>query len=190
MSQAQDKAKRFEALLLPLERQVYFTCLGLMGNREDAEDCAQEAILKAYHAFDSFREQSSFSTWLYSIASRCCLDALRKRKQTWSLDLFKEQGVEAVDETADLYQALEAKERRRLLQQGILQLPPDFRAALVLVDLQNLPYQEAALALDLPLGTVKSRVYRARNALVKFLSQNRELFDAKPRLSGERRETK
>ena len=77
MAKTPPLAQRFEALVAPLEGKLYFTCLGLMGNRQDAEDCAQEAILKAFRAFGSFREQSSFSTWLYRVSCNICYDRLR-----------------------------------------------------------------------------------------------------------------
>ena len=79
-------AQAFEAAVAPYERQVYFTCLRIMGNPQDAEDCAQEAMLKAYHAFAGFRGDSKASTWLYTIATRCCMDALRRRREVVSLD--------------------------------------------------------------------------------------------------------
>lgn len=185
---AQNTAARFEALAAPLERQVYFTCLGMMGHPQDAEDCAQEAMLKAYRGFAGFRGDAQFSTWLYAIATRTCLDALRKRREVYSLDLLREDGVEPVFEGPDAYSQLETKERKAALKAAIAKLPPDFRAALVLTDLQGLPYQEAALALDIPLGTVKSRVNRARNALRIQLSDLGELFGTVERLNDERRE--
>lgn len=184
-----EKAARFEALAAPLERQVYFTCLGMMGNPQDAEDAAQEAMLKAFRGFSGFRGDAKFSTWMYSIATRTCLDLLRKRREIYSLDLLLEEGAEPVDEGPDAYSILEARERKAALKTAIAKLPPEFRAALVLTDLQGLPYQEAAQVLDIPLGTVKSRVNRARNALRSMLAEHGELFGTGVRHTGERRET-
>ncbi len=177
----------FEELALPLERQVFYVCLNMMGNREDAEDCAQEAMLKAFRGFSRFEGRSKFSTWLYSIATNVCVDALRKRRDAMSLEDMMEVGWEVADTTPGLYERLEEKERQRLLKAALREIPVDFRAALTLVDLQGLPYQEAAEALDLPLGTVKSRVSRARNLLVKILLQQPELFDRDDRHKDERR---
>lgn len=179
---------RFEALAAPLERKVYFTCLRMMGNREDAEDCLQEAMLRAYQRFDSFRGQSLFSTWLYTLTTRVCLDALRKRRDQVSLDALYEEGYEPATEDAQAFLRLVETERKAALAQALTCLPVDFRAALVLVDLQGLPYQEAALALEIKEGTLKSRVSRARAALYKLLLENRELFTETPRLNDERRE--
>ena len=181
--------KAFEQTILPLERQVYFTCLQLMGNKEDAEDCAQEALLKAYRKFDSFKGQSKFSTWLYTLVTRVCLDALRRRKEVFSLVAMFDEGYEPPSEQAEAYLLLEEKERKRLLQLALKEVPADFRMAVVLVDLQGLSYQEAAQVLTLPEGTVKSRLYRGRKILQASLLKNRELFTDARRLNDERRES-
>lgn len=180
--------EKFEQLILPLEKKVYFTCLQLMGNREDAEDCAQEALLKAYRNFSSFKGQSKFSTWLYTVVTRVCLDALRRRKEVFSLDEMLEEGYEPSSGEAEAYLKLEEKERKALLQEALREIPPDFRLALVMIDLQGLSYQETAGILSLPEGTVKSRLYRARKMLQGLLMKNRELFLSEPRLNDERRE--
>lgn len=180
--------EKFEQMILPLERQVYFTCLQIMGNREDAEDCAQEALLKAYRNFSSFKGQSKFSTWLYTLVSRVCLDALRRRREVFSLDEMLEEGYEPSSGEAEAYLKLEEKERKALLHQALREVPPDFRLPLVMIDLQGLSYQETAGILSLPEGTVKSRLYRARKMLQGLLIKNRELFQPEPRLNDERRE--
>lgn len=185
----QELADRFETLVAPLERKVYFTCLGMMGNPEDAMDAAQEALLKAFGGFSKFREEARFSTWLYQIAVNACLDALRKRKETLSLDWLREEGYDPADDAPDAFLQLEEKQRKQALKQAIARLPAEFRAAVVLVDLQGLSYQEAADALDVPIGTVRSRVSRARKGLQKILTDEGELFSAPSRPNGERRET-
>ncbi|MDD4079845.1 MAG: RNA polymerase sigma factor [Eubacteriales bacterium] len=179
----------FEALALPLEKQVYFVCLNMMGNREDAQDCAQEAMLKAFKAFPRFEGRSKFSTWLYSIATNVCLDALRGRKETVSLEVMRESGWEVPDAAPEAYERLEESERRRLIKDALSELAPDYRAAMTLVDLNGLSYQVAAEALEVPLGTLKSRVSRARDTMTQILSRQPELFAASPRHKGERRET-
>lgn len=186
----QEAISAFEAAVAPHERQVYFTCLHMMGNREDAEDCAQEAMLKAFRGFSRFQGRSKVSTWLYSIATNVCLDALRKRKDTLSLDAMREAGWETADGAPEAYERLEASERKRLIKEALGEMPAEFRAALTLVDLQGLSYQDAAEALGLPLGTVKSRLSRARNLLMLSLSRQPELFGADLRHNGERREEK
>lgn len=185
---SKSKAEDFERLVAPLERQVYFTCLGIMGKKEDAEDCAQEAMLKAYRKLHTFKGEAKLTTWLYAIATRVCLDALRKRRELLSLEALQGDGFEPGTDAEEAYLKLEDSQRKALLRQAIAQLPGDFRTALVLVDLQGLSYQEAAQVLDVPEGTVKSRISRARKALQKILLKNRELFSDPPRPNDERRD--
>ena len=187
MSLLESVAQRFMQLVSPLEKKVYFTCLRMMGNREDAEDCAQEALLKAYGAFSTFRGEARFSTWLYTLMMRTCLDALRRRKDDVSLDALREEGYEPVGEAAEAYLKLEQEERRAALIAALNTLPADFRAVMVLLDLQGLTCREVARVLDVPEGTVKSRASRARRALYRELSNNRELFADELRHNDERR---
>ena len=187
MSLPESGAQRFMRLVSLLEKKFYFTCLRMMGNREDAEDCAQEALLKAYGAFSTFRGEARFSTWLYTLVMRTCLDALRRRKDDVSLDALREEGYEPVGETAEAYLKLEQEERRAALIAALNTLPADFRAVMVLLDLQGLTCREAARVLDVPEGTVKSRASRARRALYRELSNNRELFADELRHNDERR---
>ena len=187
MSLPESGAQRFMQLVAPLEKKVYFTCLRMMGNREDAEDCAQEALLKAYGAFSTFRGEARFSTWLYTLVMRICLDALRRRKDDVSLDALREEGYEPAGEAAEAYLKLEQEERRAALIAALNTLPADFRAVMVLLDLQGLTCREVARVLDVPEGTVKSRASRARRALYRELSNNRELFADELRHNDERR---
>lgn len=186
--QTDHSARAFEALVAPYERQVYFVCLRMMGNPEDAQDCAQEALLKAFRAFSSFRGEAKVSTWLYTIATRCCTDALRKRRDVVSLEQLRDEGFELDSDEPSPYLQLEWAERRRLLEEALGGLNADQRQAVVLCDLQGLSYEEAAQALDCPLGTLKSRINRARASLKRQLSAGGELFLDQSRLNGERRE--
>ncbi len=184
------QADAFEKMAAPCERQVYFTCLRMLGNQQDAEDCAQETMLRAFRAFSSFREESKFSTWLYTIATRVCMDFLRARKGVLSLDALKDAGWEQADEGPSPYLLLEQNARKELLGKALQLLPEHARAAVVLCDLQGLSYEEAAQALDIPIGTLRSRLSRARNGLQKILSQQAELFISPARPIDERRENK
>ncbi len=170
-------AARFEQLAAPCEKQVYFVCLGMMGNEQDAQDCAQEAMLRAFRAFSRFRREATFATWLHRIAVNACLDALRKRKESLSLDALSDIGFEPTADTPAPYARMEEADRKKALRAALLQLPAELRAALILRDVQDMPYEEVAKALKLPLGTVKSRINRARTKLREILSQNRELFE-------------
>ncbi len=161
----------------PCEKKVYFTCLRMLGNEQDAQDCAQETMLRAFRAFESFRGDASFSTWIIRIAMNCCNDFLRKQKNVVSLDgLQEETGYQEVDRGKGPYQQLEDKERMRLLHAAIRQLKEEYRQLIVLRDMQHFSYEEIADMLNLSLGTVKSRLNRARKELCEILRKHAELF--------------
>lgn len=169
------KAQAFEQLVQEHERMVYLLCLRMMGNREDALDCAQEAMLNAYQAFDRYRGEANVKTWLYRIAHNTCIDALRRRKQVLSLDTLRDGGFDVADTKAQTPHAvLESKERYEEINRAVQKLPEDQRAVLVMRDYQNMAYDEIARVLDLPEGTVKSRINRAREKIKKILLKNGE----------------
>ena len=172
-------AQHFERLAAETEKQVYAVCCHMMGSREDALDCAQETMLRAFRAFDSFRRDAAFSTWITRIAINVCTDALRRKRDTLSLDaLADEQGVQIPDAAPTAYARLEEKERMRLLKEGLAALPPEWRQMIVLRDMRGMDYQQIAQVLQLPLGTVKSRISRAREKLCEILKQSSELFSS------------
>ncbi len=166
------RAERFEDLAREHERMLYLLCLRMTGNAEDAQDCAQEALLRAYRAFDSFRGQASPKTWLYRIAYNACLDFLRRRKDTASLDELRESGFDPADSRMPQPgDRLERQELRRQIQYALTQLSEDQRAVIVLRDFQQLPYDEIAGILEVSEGTVKSRLSRAREKMKNILMQ-------------------
>lgn len=139
-------------------------CFRLLGNLEDAKDVAQEAFLQAYLGLDRFREGSRFSTWLYRIAVNLCLNVLRRRGPRG----------EPLDEafpdprpTPDRVYA--QRELGRRIGRALERLSPDVRAAVVLRDTMGLSYSEIGEVLDIPLGTVKSRISAARWTLRRYL---------------------
>lgn len=170
-------AEDFERLALGAEKQVYLTCLRMMRSREDAEDAAQETMLRAYRAFSSFRNDSKFHTWIDRIAVNTCLDLIRKKRATVSLDMLRDEGFDAPDGKASVYTLFDSRERMRLLKEGLDLLPDDMRTVIVLRDMEGRSMEEIASLLSLPQGTVKSRLNRARKKLCQFLFQNAELFD-------------
>lgn len=174
------KAEAFEELSALHERAVYFLCLRMMGNREDALDCAQEAMLNAYRAFDRFQAEGQGKAWFLRIAHNVCIDALRRRKQVVSLDSLREEGFDPADQhTLSPYAQLENKERMNMLRAAVDDLPDDQRAVMVLRDFQELSYDEIGEMLGIPLGTVKSRLKRARERIKKILSEKTELSSGK-----------
>ena len=169
----------FEAMVLRHERMIYLLCLRMTGNAADAQDCAQETMLRAFKAFGSFRRDASFSTWITRIAMNVCTDALRKRRSVASLDAMREEtNFDLPDAAPTAYARLEQKERMRLLREGLDELPEEMRQIIVLRDMRGMSYEEIAETLELPLGTVKSRVSRAREKLSGILQKSSELFSS------------
>ena len=171
-------SRAFELLMQAQEGRMYAVAFRMCGNREDAQDCMQEAMIRIYRAMNTFKGQSSFSTWVYRITMNSCLDELRRRKsrQATSLDAMLEVGFAPSDEedTPERY-SLQA-EQKRALEQAIASLPEDMRAAVVLRDLQGLSYEEIAEALSTNVGTIKSRISRGREKLRQILVKQPELF--------------
>lgn len=173
----------FETLVLEYEKNVYNIALRMTGNSEDAADMTQEAFIKAYNSLQSFRGDSKFSVWLYRIVSNVCLDFLRSknRRPTVSLSVEDDDGEDAQLDVADESQSpellLDRKLTRDSVRRGLDSLPPDYRQILLLREIQGLSYDEIAQALSLEVGTVKSRIFRARKRLCTFLIDDGNISD-------------
>ncbi|MCB0711376.1 MAG: sigma-70 family RNA polymerase sigma factor [Ignavibacteriae bacterium] len=156
----------------------------MVRNQLDAEDLTQEAFIKAFSSLKSFNFQYAFSTWLYKIASNNCIDYLRKRRlKTVSYDepirtSKGEMEMQLPDADAPLPDApMTAKERTEILKQAIADLPEKYRVVIELRHNQEMEYQDIAEELDLPLGTVKAHLFRARARLLKALQGKMEHFE-------------
>lgn len=195
-----ERAKRgdvaaFEQLIGQYEKKVFNEAYRLTGNREDAFDIAQEAFVKVYTSLPDFRGDSSFSTWLLRIVRNACFDELRKRKRERSASLQETVAMEDgamerqfADSTDGPEQALERVETQRVVQQSISRLEEEYRVVLVMRDIQGYSYNEIADSLGINLGTVKSRLNRARNALKEMFGKL-ELLAPKVVYSGRRGRT-
>ena len=168
----------FSELMTMHEKRMYAVALRMCANREDAQDCLQDAMLRVYRSISGFKGQSSFSTWVYRITMNTCLDELRRRKtrNAASLDTMLEGGWSPTDgENGPEKQAV-ASEQRRVLDRAIAELPEDMRSAIVLRDVQGFSYDEIADMLEVNIGTIKSRISRGREKLRQILRENAELF--------------
>ena len=176
-------ANAFETLVLEYEKNVYNIALRMTGNSEDAADMTQEAFIKAYNSLQSFRGDSKVSVWLYRIVSNVCLDFLRSknRRPTVSLSVEDDDGEDAQLDVADESQSPELLLDRKLTRDSVRRvldsLPPDYRQILLLREIQGLSYDEIAQALSLEVGTVKSRIFRARKRLCTFLIDDGNISD-------------
>ncbi len=170
----------FSVLVNRYQDRIYSVALNYVGNPEDAIDVTQDAFLKAYNKLRTFDSASAFYTWLYRIAINAAIDFLRKRKSrpAESLDdeKFSEVGYEPAskDPSADPERVAVRAEQARLLKEAISSLSEKLRTAIILHDVEGLSQEEVAEILRVPVGTVKSRVSRARSELRNLLKKTME----------------
>lgn len=172
----QGDQEAFGQLVLLYEKRVFALTLRMCKNPADAEEAAQEAFLSAWQGLPFFRGDSSFSTWLYRLASNACIDLLRREgrhKAAAGPSLNDEDAsVEIADSTPSPQSLAERAELREQIEEGLAALPADYRHVLVLREIHQRSYQEIADILSLDLGTVKSRISRGRKQLRKFLLES------------------
>jgi len=156
----------FTDLVLDYQRSVYNLTYRMLGDTVEAEDAAQEAFLRAYRNLERYDSQRPFKTWVLSIASHYCIDVIRKRRLSWlSLDdLLPAQMMAAIENRSAEELAIDA-ERERSVQELLTLLKPDERAIIILRYWNDLSYEEIAEILETNVGVVKSRLFRARQAL-------------------------
>lgn len=170
----------FEELVRLYQNKVFSLCVHLSGDRDDAQDLAQEAFIRAYRAIGNFRNEADFGTWMHRITVNVWLNFRRKNsgRQTLSLDepYQGEGGGEirrdvAAGADSDPLQALEEKEFHGLVRQALALLSEEHRTVLVLREIEGYSYEEAARMLGCSLGTVKSRLSRAREVLRRIMTE-------------------
>ena len=174
----------FEALVRLYEKRVFALTLRMCGSPEDAAEAAQEAFLAAWQGLVFFRGDSSFSTWLYRLASNACVNLLRResRHRTAagpSLD-DEDLNLDVPDTARSPQDEVERQELRGSIERGLSALSPDHRQVLILREMHQLSYEEIATVLSLDVGTVKSRISRARRQLRNYLVKHGNFFPSKP----------
>ena len=173
----------FAQLMRDNEKRIYNLTLRMTGNPDDAMDLAQEAFLNAWRGLKFFKGDSSFSTWVYRLASNACIDHLRRQKRRQDIsapmpvDEEDDSQPDIPDDRFQPEQELERQELRNAVYAGLEQLSDEHRQVLVMREINGLSYQEIADVLDLEAGTVKSRIARARNSLRKILLETGNFFD-------------
>jgi RNA polymerase sigma-70 factor (ECF subfamily) len=183
----------FNTLVLTYQEMVYNTALRILGDENLAADASQEAFLSAFRAINSFRG-GSFKAWLLRTVTNACYDELRRRKRrpTTPLEPEMEDGEEMesprwlADPSASPEEQFDQAELEHAIQHCLDRLPMDFKTVVVMADIQGLDYDEVAQAAKVPLGTIKSRLARARLRLRECLQAFAELLPAAFRLEKER----
>lgn len=158
----------FTELVRRHQQRVYSLCLRVLGDADAAADVAQDTFITVLRKLEGFRGEAAFTTWLHRVAVNACYDELRRRKRRPALHVVPEEGSDRepgppapdhADEVAGTRDAAAA----------LASVPEEFRVALVLADVQDMAYEQIAQVLDVPIGTVKSRVHRGRLALAAAL---------------------
>ena len=176
----------FQQILTEYQSIVYNISYRYAGNFHDASDMAQEVFLKMFRSINSFRFQSKFSTWIYRVATNTCLDLVKKQKKsapTVSIDdRFEDEdggmfGSEIADSRYVPEDRAEEAETRDVVNRAIGRLPDDYKTVIILRDVRGLSYDEIAEITECSVGTVKSRISRARKNLREILLEDRELFE-------------
>jgi len=173
----------FAQLIHLYEKRVFALTLRMCKNPSDAEEAAQEAFLSAWQGLAFFREESSFSTWLYRLASNACVDLLRRegRHRSNAGPSLNDEALDldVADVTPSPHALAERSELRQQIEAGLAALPEDYRHVLILRELHQRSYDEISEILSLDLGTVKSRISRGRKRLRKILLESGN-FSASP----------
>lgn len=184
IGQAQSGDRRaLNALVAEHQERAYRYAYRLTRNQDDASDVVADAFVRISTAIKTFRGQSGFGTWLYRIITNCALDRKKKQKRHRHLSLDASQSTEegevkmqVEDEGPSPQERAESTEREAKVQQALDEMPEYQKAMLILYHVEQLSYEQIAETLDLPLGTVKSRLNRARAALRDHLAVDMELF--------------
>ncbi len=173
----------YDCLVKRYQKQVYNLALHTLGNSEDAGDVVQETFLRAYNKLHTFRQDASFLTWLYKIASNLCIDQIRARnsRSALSLDVETGEGREPVAEsrTSNPENIVVRNNLQEIIQREVLQLPERYRMVIVMRHLQDMSVEEIARILEIPDGTVKTHLFRGREMLRERLGSLLDVNDGK-----------
>lgn len=159
-------------LVRAYQKQVYALCLRMVGDPGEAEDLTQEAFVKSWQGLEYYRYEAAFSTWLYRLTTNLCLDHLRRRKRQAALTAAWDEEAEYRDTALTPEEACLRREAYGELDAAMAALSPEDRALLVLRVVRELSYEEIAADLNIPVGTVKSRLSRARMRLKESFRGN------------------
>lgn len=174
--------RAYQRLVEKYERALYFHILKLVRNQDVIDDLVQEAFLKAFESLGSYNKTYAFSTWIYRIATNHSIDYLRKKKlSTLSIDepvggKESDMSMEITDQSSQADREIIMKERRMLVHNAVKSLPEKYRLVIRMRHMEEKSYEEIAEELELPLGTVKAHIFRARELLNKYLKDKMSAY--------------
>lgn len=162
-----DKPEAFGEIVRRWERKIFALCFGMLGREDEAQDAAQDTFIAAYRNLSNFRNEAKVSSWLHRIAVNQCLTKKRRAKTRGETALDGEDGKNSFAAPAHLSPARQTERNERLIvvRTAVAALPPDLRQVIVMKEFEELTFQEMAEILQLPVSTVKSRVYTALKQL-------------------------
>jgi len=152
------RTEAFEALLGAYQDKIFRLCYSMLGDRAQAEDAAQEALLRIWKSMDRYRGESSIGTWIFAIARNVCLTSIAKRRAAVPIEQAERVAPDAPDRQFDILELVH-------------RLPGNYRQVVMLFYMEDRSYEEVARMLDLPVGTVKTHLHRARQQLVSMVKE-------------------
>jgi len=164
------ETRAFEEMVIAYQHRVFGVAVRMLGNRAEAEEIAQEAFIRALRSVGGFRGDAKLSTWLYQITSRLCLNRLSSAERR-RVRPDEDELAHVADESPDPTEQMERRRREAAVHRAIGELDDDRRIVVVLADLEGLTYDEIADTLTVPVGTVRSRLHRARMELREKLEK-------------------
>jgi RNA polymerase sigma-70 factor, ECF subfamily len=178
------RSASFGELVLRYQDRLYNAVIRVVDHSDDALDVVQDAFVSAYQSLSTFKGESEFYTWLYRIAFNTAVSLKRRRRLTLSLDAYRdgENSADPIDQNQDLRPGfqLERSEEDAKLLEALSRLSAEHRIVLVLKDIECMKYEEIAATLDVPVGTIRSRIHRARLEMRELLSPTIEHHDSRP----------
>lgn len=164
----------FAVLVERYKDMVFSLAYKMLKSREEAEEVSQDTFIKAFKSLQSFKGDSKFSTWLYKIAYRNCLDALKKRKLKYNTDTIDEVTIHKIKSTDDILEGIERKERARVMEECLDKLPEDERSLLWMFYFEELSLKEIITVTDLSESNLKVKLHRARKRLLTVVQREVE----------------
>ena len=178
-------ADAFEVLVQRHGNRVFNLCLRILGDPEEAADASQDTFLAALRKLNTFRGDSAFTTWLHRVTVNACYDSLRRKRRRPLLQIVRDEDGEPSEPSPPAPDHADQVVFSIDVADALMEVPEEFRVVLVMADVQDLPYDEIARVLEIPVGTVKSRVFRGRAALGRALGAASRVPSAASRASEE-----